>query len=811
MEDTVFSSFVDIGAGARGNRQDMDDDDVPVPPILYAVQYYNSVGKMMSSRTSPTPIDVDEAFSSSTTTKKKPILEIRTSVTAPSSKDRTRYQNDIYPPPRRPRPYSDSEADSASDASLDLVCVPPAPSRGGALHPSPAEMIIHSPHLCAALSAVVGYYSGFTAAAEGIVVEEPYQVLFHHRDELRAYKDAQPSVHDAAWAAATVEHVDVLLGFLEGEFAEKLEGEKARWENPEGGMATYDNFWMLLKPGGVVYKEKEGEWRALVVSDVQKHEEGTKESYSVWHWEIAYRRGALRRRQKMTVVRPWNGERRVDELPIVPARFVPGGEEAMAEKQVELGKMYWELAKQPAYREYDGLVIERDGKRTGNMTGRVIVDCEGWERFRDGPDGGSYPPRNYRNDRRRQVDTLPQTAPRCPCKACTKAQLPQTPGPFFSFDNLKPAKSPLPPNASLYLHILSTTIPAFILPQRTWGTIQIARITPVRPDPDAFSQLVLDPSIKLTVRALISKFTPATPTPAVTPWPSDFIKSKGEGRIFLLHGPPGVGKTCTAECIAELTHRPLLALTSGDISTTPSAISVERSLSYFLALGERFGALVLLDEADVYLEARRTRDLHRNGLVSMFLRALEYYRGVLFLTTNRVEAFDSAFTSRIHVALRYRALGDEDRARIWGLNIERLERESGGRVTVPEGTRKMLMEGEEVRGLKWNGREIRNAMQTAVALAEAEAEERGEAGGKVVVGEECVRAVVRMSRGFKEYLGKRKGKKVVVGAEEDESDDVDDAEKPEYNSEESGIGAFFKPVSVRVRRDDESESDGYES
>jgi len=36
-------------------------------------------------------------------------------------------------------------------------------------------------------------------------------------------------------------------------------------------------------------------------------------------------------------------------------------------------------------------------------------------------------------------------------------------------------------------------------------------------------------------------------------WSADFVQSKGEGQIFLLHGPSGVGKTYTAECIAEMT------------------------------------------------------------------------------------------------------------------------------------------------------------------------------------------------------------------------------------------------------------------
>jgi ATP-dependent Lon protease len=37
----------------------------------------------------------------------------------------------------------------------------------------------------------------------------------------------------------------------------------------------------------------------------------------------------------------------------------------------------------------------------------------------------------------------------------------------------------------------------------------------------------------------------------------DVMEGKGEGAIFLLHGPPGVGKTLTAEAIAELLHKPL--------------------------------------------------------------------------------------------------------------------------------------------------------------------------------------------------------------------------------------------------------------
>lgn len=288
----------------------------------------------------------------------------------------------------------------------------------------------------------------------------------------------------------------------------------------------------------------------------------------------------------------------------------------------------------------------------------------------------------------------------------------------------------------------------------------------------------------------------------LTPWPSDFVKNKGEGRIFLLHGSPGVGKTCTAECAAELARRPLLALTNGDLGPGQHIGGVENALNYFLTLGERFGALVLLDEADVYLEKRRTRDLHRNGLVSVFLRALEYYKGVLFLTTNRVEAFDDAFTSRIHVALHYKRLGDEDRRRIWMHNFERLgvftffftpfpsspfplppfslpppfptaniqtdtlhtERDSASKVFIPPSTRAYAFDSADLSALEWNGREIRNALQTAVALAETEALENGLE--TVAVEERHLRAVARMSGGFKDFLRGARGE----GEDGDESD-----------------------------------------
>ena len=220
---------------------------------------------------------------------------------------------------------------------------------------------------------------------------------------------------------------------------------------------------------------------------------------------------------------------------------------------------------------------------------------------------------------------------------------------------------------------------------------------------DLIKDLVLDDDAKAMIKALSQRYT--TQSENKTTWSADFIRNKGEGQIFLLHGKPGVGKTTTAECVAEITGRPLLSLTCGDLGTEPAA--VERSLMKWLKLATSWEAILLLDEADVYLESRISQDLQRNTLVSIFLRALEYYQGLLFLTTNRVGTFDDAFVSRIHVVIHYPDFTNKQRGQIWDIFFNKLEREKGS-INFTQRTVEYAKESKEMESLGWNGREIRN-------------------------------------------------------------------------------------------------------
>ncbi|KAJ4354145.1 uncharacterized protein N0V89_005878 [Didymosphaeria variabile] len=202
----------------------------------------------------------------------------------------------------------------------------------------------------------------------------------------------------------------------------------------------------------------------------------------------------------------------------------------------------------------------------------------------------------------------------------------------------------------------------------------------------------------------------------------DLVRGKGMGLIILLHGAPGVGKTSTAECVAESLRKPLYPITCGDLGVTAS--EVERVLNSTFAKAETWDCVLLLDEADVFLAQRTRTDLKRNAIVSVFLRVLEYYKGILILTTNRVGAFDEAFKSRIHLHLYYPALNRDQTLAIWKMNLDRVINRKQGRVTADEQEIMRFagahFEQHKKDNTRWNGRQIRNAFQTALAMAEYE-------------------------------------------------------------------------------------------
>ena len=142
----------------------------------------------------------------------------------------------------------------------------------------------------------------------------------------------------------------------------------------------------------------------------------------------------------------------------------------------------------------------------------------------------------------------------------------------------------------------------------------------------------------------------------------DVISNKGRSMNVLSTGKPGVGKTLTAEIFAEYKERPLYTVQCSQLGMKPS--EVEKNLSIIMARANRWNAVLLLDEADVYIR-RRGKDLKQNAIVGAFLRILEYASCILFMTTNLAESVDDAVASRCIARLNYATPSPADQTRIW--------------------------------------------------------------------------------------------------------------------------------------------------
>lgn len=212
-------------------------------------------------------------------------------------------------------------------------------------------------------------------------------------------------------------------------------------------------------------------------------------------------------------------------------------------------------------------------------------------------------------------------------------------------------------------------------------------------DDTALSRLHLPGKMKNVLATLF-----ATPTEQLF---GDVIRGKHGGIVILASGNPGVGKTLTAEVYAEMTRRPLYVLEFGELGTTVREI--EQHLEAVFARVVRWNAVLQFDECEIFL-AQRGDDLERSAIVGIFLRLLDYYEGLLFLTTNRPDSLDYAIRSRVMLRLDYPDLDAGGRAAVWRTMF------AAAGLTLASGTFDEL--GQPVV----NGRQIRNLVRLARIL-----------------------------------------------------------------------------------------------
>ncbi|KAK6431112.1 hypothetical protein LTR95_012728 [Oleoguttula sp. CCFEE 5521] len=308
-----------------------------------------------------------------------------------------------------------------------------------------------------------------------------------------------------------------------------------------------------------------------------------------------------------------------------------------------------------------------------------------------------------------------------------------------------------------YPLLLPSITHGFVLKTREWHALHTDKIVDIQEDKQKFEDLVLLDEHKDMIMSLVSMHPGCPSTSEDLRGPqekpqrrSELVRGKRSGLIILLHGVPGVGKTSTVECVAEYTGRPLYTLTCSDVGETPT--EVQDNLLNAFALAYKWGCILLLDDADVFLAERSRVNMRHNAVVATFLRMLDYYSGILFLTTNRIGVIDDAFKSRIHLALYYDRLNKDQTMQVWKINLRHLSiNQPNIKLDMASIMRWASNFWEENQQNPWNGRQIQNAVRTMAALAAFDPD------GDTRLKRSHFRRIAHASKAFDQYLEETRG------------------------------------------------------
>jgi ATPase family associated with various cellular activities (AAA) len=233
----------------------------------------------------------------------------------------------------------------------------------------------------------------------------------------------------------------------------------------------------------------------------------------------------------------------------------------------------------------------------------------------------------------------------------------------------------------------------FDLDKHQWVRINATNLQPYPWDKDLVTKLILPDAQKNLLSILMSTTGQNV---------GDIVRGKMSGVIVLATGVPGVGKTLTAEVFSEHIEKPLYSVQCSQLGLDVTAI--EGSLQQVLSRAARWGAVLLIDEADVYVR-ERGEDIQQNAIVGVFLRLLEYYRGVLFMTSNR-DIIDDAILSRATAWVKYELPDDALLGQIWRV----LSRQFKVKLSDAEVTQ-LVKQLPHI-----SGRSVRNILKLAVLL-----------------------------------------------------------------------------------------------
>ncbi|KAK0652395.1 P-loop containing nucleoside triphosphate hydrolase protein [Cercophora newfieldiana] len=692
-----------------------------------------------------------------------------------SDEDRERLVQELYEGPRKCQCCINWTPEMPSDVEVETVEPEESP------HPiiirkrvMPTEVegktrvTIHSIEVCnpevrKVLFDVFKGYDNLTPDVKYLVFKAPFHQFFWRWERFeKSIEDEQNEVVKA-----------VLLQIRSIVKADLAEAFAVKKELVPHGIITFKHLWTIFPPGEIVYDSDDrtnarGCFYSVTSSNLAAHDPYY---YEIVATAVDYDGFRFGYRTQYLGVSSFRGTRKIADLTAIPEKFVRDLE-VVRQKCIERGKRFQELVgkKYMAYLPDPRDAALSGADNTKQLEHRIILDMVGHPRRRNAslgwlvaveelvqyttlitqapvdtvPPGGHRPLRTEedikKNRRRaratRHDDAYSDDDDYHPAR-------PVSPRPYYgtrtapirnarqrsianildntaeSDDDAKPHKHRV--LTDLQYQMCDATIYGYDLRDKRWGTFDVDRIQDIKFNTQPFDSLVLPEGYKELILSFVENQLKDGDTF------DDVINGKGGGLVILLAGDPGVGKTMTAESVAEKINAPLVKMELSQVTQAlanrnpyshpappgPGPVRIQRDsldaqdeLSTTFEQAARWKAVLLIDECDMYLEKRNDNSPDRNHVVSQFLRELEYYPSLLFLTTNREKVLDPAVYSRIHLTMNFPALSRDSRLKIWKTFLTREED-----ATVTE------EEYDKLADIDVNGRKIKNITKTARIMA----------------------------------------------------------------------------------------------
>ncbi|KAI0138555.1 P-loop containing nucleoside triphosphate hydrolase protein [Hypoxylon sp. NC0597] len=557
---------------------------------------------------------------------------------------------------------AESEAESTRHALLVRMRRNHGDGKPMVLH----SIVVQSSHLKSILGELFREYSGITTTLKKLIFKAPFHYFFYEWNRLeRIISEIQDPVGKS--------HARLMKRILRRELRETI---SLSLDLNQNGVITYDYLWTIFKPGIDIYIFEDGYDRIYrLQKTLYASGLGGSQYFQLVVNEIDCDGEGFGYQTKVFPIFNFPGTKPVQDLDIFPASYHPRLNE-VKDTLRKRGKLFRYIHSRPYYYgAYRGIVLE--GKHKRNVDGRVVVDPSSHANFTEECvdltpfDSGSLKPTMELSDQAHIAHPPPglnrgRPGPYPPLPPLGQPQHwmpgmpppPPPPPPVIVKKGRSQVKySKQPGLTDDLVHLCSAYVRGYCFKIKKWVTFHIENIKEIQWHDGAFDSLVLAEDYKRLINALLSGHIDNKDRF------DDVIEGKGQGVSILLEGPAGAGKTLTVEAVSEKLRRPLYAMGAGELGATPE--SVEDNLHMILEVAAKWDAVLLFDECDVLLAERSAHNLGRNSIVATFLRLLEYYRGMLFLTTNRVEAVDSAFKSRIHLTIKYPHLNAAARRQIW--------------------------------------------------------------------------------------------------------------------------------------------------